>query len=125
MLISVSTITGCILISAFALLVYAPIGIASSAVELNICAITARIKKYKSIIKKRKKKHDKILVLGKDKLNTIEVLISKALISSCISHDEFVSVKNVLRGYYEIKKEIKKHEKSIKIMKTYCASCKK
>ena len=37
------------------------------------------------------------MLLGKDKLNTIEILISKALIDSYISHDEFVSVNNVLR----------------------------
>ena len=48
------------------------------------------------------------MVLGKDKLNTIEVLISKALIDSYISHDEFVSVNNVLRKYYEMKEGIKK-----------------
>ena len=41
---------------------------------------------------KMKKKHDKIVFLGKDKLNTIEVLISKALINSYICHDELVSV---------------------------------
>ena len=67
----------------------------SSAVGIKICAITAGIKKYKSIIKKKKKKHDKIALLGKNKLNTIEVLISKALINSYISH-EFVSVNNDL-----------------------------
>ena len=60
------------------------------------------IKRYKSIIKK-KKKHDKIILLGKDKLNAIEVLISKALINSYVSNDEFVSVNNVLREYSEIK----------------------
>ena len=37
------------------------------------------------------------MLLGKDKLNTIEVLISKALIDSYISHDEFASANNVLR----------------------------
>ena len=41
----------------------------------KICAITSGIKSYKSIIKE-KKKHYKIVLLGKDKLNTIEVLIS-------------------------------------------------
>ena len=41
--------------------------------------IAAGIKKYKSIIKKKKKKHDKIVLLAKSKLNGIEVLISKAL----------------------------------------------
>ena len=38
----------------------------------------------------KKKKLDKTESLGKDKLNTIEVLISKSLIDSCINHDEFV-----------------------------------
>ena len=47
---------------------------------MNICVITAGIKKYKSIMKKKKKKQDKIVLLGKAKLNTVEVLISKALI---------------------------------------------
>ena len=46
-------------------------------------------------------------MLTKDKLNTIEVLISKSLIDSYISHDEFVSVNSVLRKYNEIKEEIK------------------
>ena len=53
--------------------------ITSSAVEIKTCAITAGIKKCKSIIKKNKKKHDELVLLGKDKLNTIKVLISKSL----------------------------------------------
>ena len=52
-------------------------------------------------------------MLGKDKLNTIQVLISKALIDSYISHDEFVSVTNALREYNEIKKEIKNPKTSV------------
>ena len=79
LLILVSTVTGCVSISAFASLVCVPFGITSSAVGLIICAIIAGIKKYKSIIKK-KMKRDKILVLRTDKLNTIEVLIYKALL---------------------------------------------
>ena len=58
-------VTGCVSISAFALLVAIPVGIASSAVGIKICAITAAIKKYKSIIMK-KKKHDKIALLGRE-----------------------------------------------------------
>ena len=46
-------------------------------------------------------------MLGKDKLNTIEVRISKSLIDSYISHDEFGSVINVSREYNGMKKEIK------------------
>ena len=59
-----STITGCVSISAFASLVGIPIGIASSTIGLKICVITAGIKKYKSIIKKKKKKHDKTELLA-------------------------------------------------------------
>ena len=51
--ILVSTITGCITISDFAPLIGVPIGIASSAIGLKICAITAGVKRYKSIIKKK------------------------------------------------------------------------
>ena len=53
-LILASTITGCISISAFASLIRIPIGIASSAIGLKICAMAAGIKKYKSVIKKKK-----------------------------------------------------------------------
>ena len=79
-----STITGYISISAFASLVRISIGITNSETGLKICAMTAGIKKYKSIIKKEKKKHDKIAFSAKYKLNKIEVLISKHLTDSVI-----------------------------------------
>ena len=82
-------IIGCISISAFPSLVGIPIRITNSALGLKICAIAAGIKKYKSIIKKNKKKQDKILLLAKTKWNSMEVLISKALTDSYIRHDEF------------------------------------
>ena len=64
LLILASTSTGCVSVSAFTLLVAIPVVITSSAVGLKICAITSGIKKYKSIIKKKKKKkHDKIALL--------------------------------------------------------------
>ena len=91
-LILAFAINVCISIYAFASLLGILIGVAASAIWLKICKITAGIKKYKSIIKKKKKKHDKIVLLAKSKLNSIEVLISKALIDSVISHDEFVLI---------------------------------
>ena len=54
-----------------------------------------------------------MVLLGKDKLNTIEGLISKALIDSYISYDKFISVNYVLRKYYEMKKEITNPETSV------------
>ena len=102
-----SIITGCVSISTFAALFGIPTGIRSSAIGLKICAIAEEIKKYKLIIKKKKKrKHDKIVLLVKSKLNSIEVSISKALIESNISHDEFVLI-NMLKEYDDMKEEIK------------------
>ena len=49
------------------------------------------------------------MLLRKVKLITIEVLISKALIGSYISHGKVVSVNNVLREYNEIKEGIKSY----------------
>ena len=83
-LIVLSTITGCVSISAFASLVGIPIGITSCAIGLKVCGITAGIK-----------------------LNSIEVLISKDLINSNISYDEFVKINNVLKEFYDMKEEIK------------------
>ena len=108
-----SAVTGLVSVSAFASLLGIFIGITSSAATIKNCVTTARIKTCKSIIKKKKKKHDKIVLLEKSKLNAFKVLISKALINSCISHDDFVSVNNVLREYYETKEEIKNSETSV------------
>ena len=88
-LILASTIKGCISIYAFASLIGIPIGIMSSAIGLKICAITAGIKKYKPMIKNKKKKHDKTILIGKSKLTSVEVLISQTFIDSATSHDEF------------------------------------
>ena len=103
LLILASTVTGFVSISAPASLVGIPGGIASSAVTIQIYVITAGIKNYKSIIKKKKKKHDKRVLLAKTKLNTIVVLISKALVDFNISHDEFASVNDSLKEYYDMK----------------------
>ena len=69
-----STITGCVSISAFASLIGIAVGNTSS-------AIAAGIKRHKSIIKKKKNRHDKIVLLAKSKLNSTEVLISKVFLN--------------------------------------------
>ena len=104
-LILVSTVTRRVCISAFASLV--GISITSSAVGLKICVTTAGIKKYKSLNNKKKNKHDKIVLSVKTNLKTIEFLISKVLIDLNITHDEFVSINNVLKEYNGTKEEIK------------------
>ena len=87
-----------------------------SVIGLKICAITAGIKKYKSVITKKKKKYNKIRFLVKAKLNKIGFLISKALIDSVISHDEFVLINNFLKEYNKMKEEIKNLKTQNKII---------
>ena len=85
-----STITGCISISAFASLIDILIWIMGSAIGLKIWPITVAIIKY-----------------------SLEVLISKALIDSVISHDVFVLKNNVLKEYNKMKEEIKNQFQSV------------
>ena len=92
-LILIFPVSGRVSISAFAV-AGIHIGITSSEIELTICVITAGIKKYQPIIKKEKKKHDKIALLAKSRLNSVEVLTSKALI------DEFALTNDVLKEFY-------------------------
>ena len=105
-LVLASKITGYTSISVSASFLGILIGITSSAIRLKICAITTGIKKFKSIIKE-KKKHDETVFLEKSKLNSTEVLISKVSIVSVISHDEFVLINNVLKEYNEMKDNVK------------------
>ena len=47
------------------------------------------------------------MLLAKSKLSSIKVLISKALIDSNISYDEFTLINNLLKEFHHMKKEIK------------------
>ena len=59
------------------------------------------------LTEKRKKKHNKIIVLPKNKLNTIDTLLSSALHDSEISHEEFTNVITEANIYENIKENIK------------------
>ena len=96
---------------AFASLIDISKRIMSSTIGLNIWAIIARIKKYKSIIKKKKKKHDKIALLEKTNLDCIEDLISRSVTDPYIERDYF-HLLDVLRKYGYMKEEINKLETS-------------
>ena len=85
----VFAVTVCIFISALASLADISKGIMRSAIGLNICAKIARIKKYKSIIKKKKKKHDEVAVLAKANLDWLKDLISSFLTDLYIKLDYF------------------------------------
>ena len=59
------------------------------------------------LTKKRKKKHNKIIVLAKKKLNMIDTLLSSALNDSEISHEEFTNIIDEANIYENIKENIK------------------
>ena len=70
----------------------APVGIASASFTLTFSLISGITKKLLSITRKKKKKHDKILMLAKNKLDSIETLVSQALIDMEITHEEFTAI---------------------------------
>ena len=65
-------------------------------------------------MKKKRKKHDNIVLLTKTKINTIKVYTSKALVNSNIYRDEFGSKNSVLREYNNSKEEIKIPKNAVK-----------
>ena len=100
-LIVLSTTTGGVSIISFTSIVGAPAGIASVSFTLIFSLTTGIIKKLLSITRNKKKKHDKILMLAKSKLNSTETSVSQALIDMEISHEEFnaiVKEKKKMRG---------------------------
>ena len=70
----------------------APVGIVSTSFTLIFSSTTAIVKKLLSITRNKKKKHGKILMLVKRKLNRIETLISQALVDMEKSHEEFDTI---------------------------------
>ena len=86
-LIVLSATSGGVSIILFTSIVGAPVGIASASLTLFFSLTTGIVKKLLNITRNKKKKHDKILMLAKSKLNSIETLISQALIGMDISHE--------------------------------------
>ena len=67
--------------------------------------------------KKKKKKHDKILVLVKSKLSDIETLVSQALIDMEISHEEFITILKEKDKYEKMKENLRSENENYEIMR--------
>ena len=91
-LIVLSAMTGEVSICSFTSVVGAPVGIVSASFALIFSLTTGIVKKLLSTTGNEKKKQDKISMLAKSKLNSIETLISQALIDMGRSHEEFVTI---------------------------------
>ena len=89
-LIVLGATSGGVSIISFTSVVGAPVGKASASFALMLSLTTGIIKKLLSITRNKKKKRDKILMLAKSKLNSIETLISQAPSDMEISHKELI-----------------------------------
>ena len=118
-----ATSSGVSIIS-FASIVGAPVGIASARLTLIFSLTTGIVKKNTEYDKKQKEKHDKILMLAKSKLNSIETLISQALIDLDISHEEFVRSLKKKDKYEKMKENLTSENEEYKIMRLSSAKSK-
>ena len=99
--IALSASFGTFFIASYASVVGTPAGMAGSSLTLIFTIGTGISKSLLKLTKKRKKKHNKIIVLAKNKLNTIDTLLSSALNDSEINHEEFTNIINE-ENIYEI-----------------------
>ena len=100
---------------------------ASASLSFAFSLCTGLVKKLLKAIRNKKKKHNKIVMLVRSKLNSIESKISEALIDNQISHEDFITIMNEERNYRELKESIRmmKGQEDRKRMLSYCLKCKK
>ena len=105
--IVLSATTGSISIASFATVIGAPVGISSASFSVALSISTGIIKKLLKTTRNKKKKHNKIVMLARSKLNSIESKISKALMDNEISHEDFETIINEEKKYRELKESIR------------------
>ena len=106
-LIASSVATGSIAITSFATAIGAPVEIMSASCGLAFSITTGFVKEFLKAIRNKKKKHNKIVMLARSKLNSIESKISEALINNEISHEDFMTILNEEKKYRELKESIR------------------
>ena len=116
-LIVLSAANGGVSIILFISIIGAPVVIASASFTLIFSLTTGIIRKLLNITRNKKKKHDEILILAKNKLNSIETLISWALIDMEISHEEFVTILNEKDKYEKMKDNLRSENKEYGVMR--------
>ena len=94
-----SILSGSISIASFASVIGAPAGIIGASCGLTFSITSGFAKKFLKTIRNKKKKHNKIVMLARSKLNSIESKISKALMDNEISHEDFETIINEEKKY--------------------------
>ena len=116
-LVVLSAATSGVSIISFTSIVGAPVGIASAIFTLIFSLTTGIVKILLNITRNKKKKHDKILMLTKSKLNSIETLISQVLIDMEISHEEFITILKEKVKYEKMKDNLRSKNEAYKIVR--------
>ena len=106
MLVVLSATSGGVSNISFVSVIGAPVGIASASFALFFSLTTGIVKKLLDITRKKRKKHDETLMLAKSKFNSIDALISQALMDMDISHEEFITILKEKDGYEMMKKNL-------------------
>ena len=118
MLVVLSATSGGVSIISFSSVIGTQAGIESASFTLIFSLTTGILKKLLDITRKKEKKHDKILMLAKSKLNSINTLISQALIDMDISHEEFITILKEKDRYEMMKDNLRnKNGESYEIMR--------
>ena len=102
-----SVTTGSISIASFATVIGAPVEMMSASCSLAFSISTGFVKKLLKTIINKKEKHNKIVILAKNKLNSTESKISEALVNNEISHEDFMITINKEKKYRELKESIR------------------
>ena len=84
-----------------------PVGTAGASLTVIFTVTTGVVKRLLNITRKKKKKHNKIIKLARNKLNIVETLISQALIDFDISHEEFSKIIYEKNNYEQMKDNIR------------------
>ena len=106
-LIVLSVTSGGVSIAFFAKVIGAPIGITSKSLSFAFSLCTGLVKKLLKATRNKKKKHNKIVMLARSKLKSIESKIFEALMNNQISHEDFLTIINEERNYRELKERIR------------------
>ena len=124
-LVVLSAMTGEVCIISPVSFVGAPVGIAGASFTLIFSLTTGIIKKLLSITRNKRKKDDKVLLLAKNKLNSIETLLSQALIDMEISHEEFIMILGEKNKCKKMKENLRNVTEKHKNMRLSSADSKK
>ena len=106
-MIVLSVTSGSVSIPSFATVIGIPIGITSASLSLAFPLCTGLVKKLLRATRDKKNEHNKIIMIARSKLDSIESKISEALMNNQISYENFITIINEERNYIELKESIK------------------